>query len=90
MSKQAVEQSFEVLVIRKDNTPMWRCHCDDALDPFYLQDLTSIPTWISNCIRYKVWGELTYPSRNFNGATSRFDVITYACSKLDGCLVSFY
>ena len=36
---------------------------------FYLYGLTLIPAWISNYIHYKVWDEITYPFRNFNGAT---------------------
>ena len=35
--------------------------------PFYYHGLTLIPTWISNCSHYKVWGEITHPSLNFNG-----------------------
>ena len=31
--------------------------------------LTLIPAWISNYIRFKVWGEITYPFPHFNGAT---------------------
>ena len=31
--------------------------------------LTLIPAWISNYIHYKLWGEITYPFLNFNGAT---------------------
>ena len=31
--------------------------------------LTSIPAYVSNCIRYKVWDETTYPFPNFNGTT---------------------
>ena len=37
--------------------------------PFYWDDLTLISAWISNHIHYKVWGEITYPFPNFNGAT---------------------
>ena len=61
-------------------------------DPFYQHDLTLIPAWISNLISYKMWGEITYPLPNFNGATvevwewiSNFTphftghVITYPC-----------
>ena len=70
--------------------------------PFYQHGLTYlslsvIPAWISNCIHYKVWAELTYTFPNFNGATvevwewtSRFNprctghVVTYPCwSKLN-------
>ena len=32
-----------------------------ALGPFYLQGLTLIPTWISNCVSCKVWDEIIYP-----------------------------
>ena len=28
-----------------------------------------IPAGISNYIHYKVWGEITHPFTNFNGAT---------------------
>ena len=41
----------------------------DSSGPFYLQGLTLIPAWISNYIHYKMWGEITYPFLNFNGAT---------------------
>ena len=27
-----------------------------------------MPAWISNYIEYKVWGEITYPFLNLNGA----------------------
>ena len=30
---------------------------------------TLIPAWISNYMPGKVWGEITYPFLNFNGAT---------------------
>ena len=33
-----------------------------------------IPAWISNFVRYIVWGEITYPFQNFNGCTARNDV----------------
>ena len=36
-------------------------------NPFYLHEITSIPTWISNPMLNKVWGEITYPFPNFNG-----------------------
>ena len=52
----------------------------------------NFPAWISNHLPSKVWDEITYPLRNFNGATidiwewiSNFipdfiiDVITYPC-----------
>ena len=35
--------------------------------PFYW--ITLIPAWISNHMPTKVWGEITYPFPNFNGAT---------------------
>ena len=38
-------------------------------DPFYLQELTIIPAWISNYIHFKVWDEIAYPFLNFNAAT---------------------
>ena len=34
----------------------------------YYHGLTSIPTLISNYIHNKVWGEISYPFPNFNGA----------------------
>ena len=37
--------------------------------PFYCHGLTLIPAWISNCIHYKLWDEITYPFQNFNGCT---------------------
>ena len=40
-----------------------------AFGRFYLHGLTLIPAWISNYIHYKLWGEITYPFLNFNGAT---------------------
>ena len=42
---------------------------EDICCPFYKHALTLIPTWISNSIHYKVWGEITYPFLIFNGAT---------------------
>ena len=45
-------------------------HCDlVTFGPFYLHDLTLIPAWISNYMPGRVWGEITYPFLNFNGAT---------------------
>ena len=38
-------------------------------NPLYLQGLTWIPTWISNCTYYKMWDEITHSFPNFNGAT---------------------
>ena len=35
--------------------------------PFYKHKFTSIPTWISNYIYYKMWNEITYPLPNFSG-----------------------
>ena len=37
--------------------------------PFYWHVLDLIPAWISNCTQYIMWGEITYPFPNFNGAT---------------------
>ena len=37
--------------------------------PFYWHFLTLIPAWISNYMPCKVWDEITYPFRNFNGCT---------------------
>ena len=38
------------------------------LSALCLHGLTLISAWISNHIQYKVWVEITYPFRNFNGA----------------------
>ena len=59
---------------------------------FNWHGLTFIPAWISNYMSGKLWGEITSPFLNFNGATvevwkwiSSFilhfiiDVITYPC-----------
>ena len=69
---------------------------DDPLHqgPLLLTGLTLIPAWISNYSHYKVWGEVTYPFPNLNGATievceriSNFfphligHVITYPCPR---------
>ena len=35
----------------------------------YKYGLTLIPAWVSNCIHYKVWDEITYPFLNFNSCT---------------------
>ena len=40
-----------------------------ACGPLLLTGVNIIPEWITNCIHYKMWGEITYSSRNFNGAT---------------------
>ena len=42
------------------------------LDPPYQHGLTFIPAWISDHMPIKVWGEITYPSLNFKGATVKF------------------
>ena len=34
----------------------------------YYNGLTLIPAWVSNFIRYKVWGEITYALPNFKSA----------------------
>ena len=34
----------------------------------HTSELTLIPAWISNHIHHQVWGEVTYPFLNFNGA----------------------
>ena len=36
---------------------------------FYKHGLTLFPAWISNWIHYNIWGEITYPFLNLNGAT---------------------
>ena len=38
-------------------------------DPFNQHWVTLIPSWISDYIHFKVWGEINYPFPNFNGAT---------------------
>ena len=61
-------------------------------DTFYEHGLTLVSAWIGNHMPSKVWGEITYPFLNFNGAAievcewiSNFiphfimDVITYPC-----------
>ena len=35
--------------------------------PFNPRGLTLIPGWINNYLPIKAWGEITYPSSNFNG-----------------------
>ena len=35
-----------------------------TMDRFYKHGLTLIPARLSNCIHYKVWGEITYPFPN--------------------------
>ena len=35
----------------------------------FTDGLTLIPAWISKCIRYTVWDQITYPFPDFNGAT---------------------
>ena len=35
---------------------------------FFHHGLTSIPAWISNDLSCEVWGEITYPLANLNGA----------------------
>ena len=60
--------------------------------PFHKHRLILIPSWISNHMPCKVWGEITYPFQNFNGFAievlewkSNFftdftgSVITYPC-----------
>ena len=44
-------------------------YLDQKFWTFRWDGLTLIPAWISNYIHYKVWGEITYPFPNFNGAT---------------------
>ena len=47
----------------------WRWRLRPANEPLHqplAYILKAIPTWISNCINYKVWGEMTYPFPNFN------------------------
>ena len=40
-----------------------------SIDSFCWYGLTSIPAWISNHMRIKMWDEIAYPFPNFNGAT---------------------
>ena len=47
---------------------------------FYWHVLTLIPAWIRHYIHYKIWGEITYPFPNFNGATVTYN--TYASCNL--------
>ena len=42
-----------------------------AADSWDWHGLTLIPACISNCIHYKVWGEITYPFPNLNGCIAR-------------------
>ena len=42
-------------------------YTEKTSDPFHLHGLTLIPAWISNCIHYIVWDEITNPLLNFNG-----------------------
>ena len=37
--------------------------------PFHYHGLTLFPACIDNHIHYKVWDEITYPFKHFNGAT---------------------
>ena len=41
----------------------------NQLRPLLLNSLTLIPTWMSNHMPGRVWGEITYPFPNFNGCT---------------------
>ena len=36
-------------------------------DPFYLQELILIPSWISDHMLGSVWDEIIYPFPKFNG-----------------------
>ena len=38
-------------------------------DPFYLDGITLVPTWMNNYIQFKMCDELIYPFPNVNGAT---------------------
>ena len=47
-------------------------HDSSGVNEMYLSPFlqsTLIPAWISKCIHYKVWDEITYPFLNFNGVT---------------------
>ena len=61
---------------------------------FHKHGLTLIPVWINHYIHYMMWGEITYPFLNFNGATVEvqewlnkfiphftWHVIIYSCSR---------
>ena len=67
------------------------CFCKTER-PFYQLGLTLTPAWISYDIHYNVWGEITHPIGNFNGAAVEVwegmnnfiwhftgHVITYSC-----------
>ena len=45
------------------------CNWNGCYERTRFHGLTLIPAWISNCIHYKVWDQMTYPFPNFNGAT---------------------
>ena len=42
---------------------------ESRTESFYWYGLTSIPAWINNYLRHKVWVESIYPFPNFNSAT---------------------
>ena len=52
-----------------DTTHVLCCYIISSMGPFYQHGLTLTPAWISNCIHYNMWDEITYPFLNFNGAT---------------------
>ena len=51
--------------------------------------LTSTPVWISDYIRYKVWGEIIYVFQNFNGvAVEGFGWVSYFIPSSTGYVVT--
>ena len=82
----AWSQSF--LVWMHHGCTNWKAQ--DFCDPFYYHVLTVIPAWISNCIHYKVWDEITYPFSNFNGATVEvWEWISNSIRHLTGHIITY-
>ena len=59
----------KVTIYKHIATKQLREHFNHTWDPFSWHGLTLIPAWISNYMPRKVWDEIIYLLRNFNGAT---------------------
>ena len=72
ITSTGINYTAEVSVVMNDRIPQQMEGCNDLFMPWaplYLHGLTLIPAWTSNYIHYILWGEITHPFLNFNGAT---------------------
>ena len=65
-TSHAIKTHFQARQKQPDFTQSWFVLLTRG--PFNSHGLTLIPSWIIDYVHCKVWGEITYPFPNFNGA----------------------